>query len=520
MESDISFIAQLEWEILRTKYEIDPIEGFPNSEFLPIGTEKVEIYRDEAYSINMKVTGRLDNANEINDWVNRWNPREESEGFIPPLEFDISTDFWNYQLVGCYYNGSQSFPIRRNTQTSNRAIWGFEAIFSVSRICRKSKHLPSDENAVWLTEWYLNAPRKDFYSQLTTRDFSVEYRRNRRAADSRNFIFPVKTGGSVDHIFVELDNLSFLIQDVPESLIPDYSKCLGIEYREEWGGIPESNKRQAIAEIVSFIAGRQLLNVGYTKFQESGYVIEEVAIKPSYSFNQNIINLCKLPDSSPVKLVKFNADNGRIEYKTEKVLQNLVPKYLSLRDKLQLDKILQAYWLFQEIPIGRNLPVLAAGIETLAEKFLAYKNIKKSGEYISKDRFKSLLKEEITSIEKKLKNEPQGQRMIEKIKSAYSFQLGSAGTIKAFFEEIQLKIGDLEKEAMQVRNDMTHSTIDFSNNDDRFRMYKLTETYRTLFNRIMLKILEFEDMYIDYSTFNLPERHISEPAGSSPDEMM
>jgi hypothetical protein len=57
------FVEKLEWESLQQKYEIEELSS-PDS--LPLGTEKIEIYRDESYSINMKIMGRLDDPNEMN----------------------------------------------------------------------------------------------------------------------------------------------------------------------------------------------------------------------------------------------------------------------------------------------------------------------------------------------------------------------------------------------------------------------------------------------------------------------
>lgn len=41
----------------------------------------------------------------------------------------------------------------------------------------------------------------------------------------------------------------------------------------------------------------------------------------------------------------------------------------------------------------------------------------------------------------------------------------------------------------------------------------MTETYRTLINRTILKILGYEMDYIDYYSPGYPKRNIDEPAG-------
>jgi hypothetical protein len=189
-----------------------------------------------------------------------------------------------------------------------------------------------------------------------------------------------------------------------------------------------------------------------------------------------------------------------------------------LRSKLFLDKSIQSYWLFKELPIGRNIPTLSAGIETLADAWFSANNLKKEGKYLSGKEFKKLLKEELDLIRKKLENIVNGNKVLENIEKSYQFYFGPGKVLNSFLDKINLPINKLEEEAIRTgRNKMAHSTVDFSNEEESRKMYILSKVYETLFNRIMLKILGYEGMYIDYSSFGLPERHINEPTGGSSD---
>ena len=46
-------------------------------------------------------------------------------------------------------------------------------------------------------------------------------------------------------------------------------------------------------------------------------------------------------------------------------------------------------------------------------------------------------------------------------------------------------------------------------------MINLTNVYKTLFNRIFLKILGYQENYVDYSTLGHPEKNIDEPSGDN-----
>lgn len=516
----IYFVEKLEWESLQQKYEIEELS---NPDSLPLGTEKIEIYRDESYSINMKVTGRLDDPNEMEHWLKVWNPVAENSYFVPSVEFKFpGINNFNYNLIlsGCYFQGSRSFPIPRHHNASIRYPFRFEADFSISKVCKTPKKFSAEEyeQSEWLTEWYLNSPREGFYYRLTKRDFTEEYKRIRIDLEEKSFKFPPNSNYNVDHVFIQLEDFSFLIHSIPENLAPNWSKCLGIEYRKEWGKIPEPNERKAIAEIVSFIAGRQLLNVGFTEFDGAGSTLEEVTVNPPYSFKYNVKDICQSQDSQPIKLSKYVESEEKYEIITETVLQHLVPKYLSLRNKLALDKAIQSYWLFNELPIGRNIPTLSAGIETLAEAWFSENNLKKEGKYLPGKEFKKFLKQELNLISEKLKTIDNGDKILRNIENSYQFYFGPGKVLNLFLDGINLPRNEIEEEAIRRgRNKMAHSTVNFSNEEEGREMYILSKVYETLFNRIMLKILGYEGMYIDYSTFELPERHINEPTGGSPD---
>jgi len=88
---------------------------------------------------------------------------------------------------------------------------------------------------------------------------------------------------SNDYSFIKLEydnkEICFIMHAVPDSYNPNWSKKLGIEYRNLWG-IPKSKIREKIGEIVSFLLGRQLIKIGETKFDSKGNPIEELLLTP------------------------------------------------------------------------------------------------------------------------------------------------------------------------------------------------------------------------------------------------
>lgn len=65
----------------------------------------------------------------------------------------------------------------------------------------------------------------------------------------------------LDSLFLELNDYSILLQEVPQKFGPDWSKNLGIEYQKELN-IPPQDIRKKIVEIISFLLGRFLIKIG------------------------------------------------------------------------------------------------------------------------------------------------------------------------------------------------------------------------------------------------------------------
>jgi hypothetical protein len=80
-----------------------------------------------------------------------------------------------------------------------------------------------------------------------------------------------------------------------------------------------------------------------------------------------------------------------------------------------------------------------------------------------------------------------------------------------FFKLISLKIGEVEQKALRERNKPAHG--------NRYLVHQYrglsitTDALYTLFNRIVLKLTNAADCYIDYSTYGYPVRYIDEPLG-------
>lgn len=484
----------LEWEALHEPIDIVNIH---NTSYLPDGTKKISITRDESYKIKANIFGVSTNFTDN---------REDSETIPGKLisTFDIEGYLSNTSIVcrlkDCFISGMKHNYKNEGSYFSR----SFEGGLRVNEVCLKSL---SDRETAWLSEWYISGPSNEslFFFRGTERVHSKNYSRLRHGIDQnkKDFYSCLQSVSSRDYAFIETNGIKFIISRVPKQLGPKWSNNYSIEYRKEWG-IPTLEVRKRISEIVSFILGKQLLCVGFSEYDEQGYFVKKVAMSP---WGNNVIHASKQPELPPIHF-----DHGRMGL-FEKVLSDLIPQYLNLCEELDLSAVLWRYWVSKNQPIGIGLPILHSGVEILAKAWAKSNMSKRKGIYLPKEDYEKLLGPEYEIIKNRLLFTEYGNRMVSKISRAN--EMSQNEMLHSFFDEICLPIGIHENNALRARNKMTHDTLSASNEREIMEAIRLTNAYKAFFHRIILKVLGYTGPYVDYSTYGYPERDINEPIGSS-----
>ena len=495
---------RIEWDGLHTNWEVEEVKA---SEHLPPGLAKIVLLRDASYRIKAKMLGTSQPIDEVND---KLLPKLEGVAVRPPISIDgsdsIDTD---YHLEQCYVRDVH--PYLKSRFPVNHIIGDprheydpyYEANIDVGRAQRSWK---TGREIRWLTEWYLNGPKEHaVYRRVTDLGRTETYSRLRRSVDSEAMVLSDGRlpGAAVDFSFVQTADFSFIIHKVPDGRGPVWSDNIGIEYRQEWGVIPDSATREAISEIVSFVIGRHLLKVGYGAFDASGWPVDEVGITP---WGTNVIAICDQADSPPVHLAPSWQSGTNIET----LLRQLIPPYLALRQELQLSDALWRFWISQDMPLGMEIPVLATGVEILANAWNESGRSKARGTYLPKKGYDKLVAKELATLAEKLVGVEFSDRILRKWQDAY--RTSGNERLEFFLSEIPLVIGPEEREAMRARNGMTHGAASYSE-EKVVQLLRLQGSYVTLFNRVILKLLGFEGKYIDRSVVGFSEREIDEPLG-------
>jgi hypothetical protein len=334
-----------------------------------------------------------------------------------------------------------------------------------------------------------------------------------------------------DFALVTLDAIKFIIARVPNSFGPGWSRNICVEYRKEFGPIPDSEKREAISEIVSFVLGTQLLNAGFTEYDHEWQTLTLFA-KTSWggAYSRSV------SEGIPISPVNLGIRSFIIkEEKIEELLCGLIPKYLDLRDKRRLKEALWRYWISRDTPPGADLPVLSSALEIIMKAWFDSEESKSTKFYMPQKEFNKLIGEGLKNIEGKLdeyienktKSLEQGNTDLLEIQEIKELKNTVIGKVRnsnqksltkqypAFFKGIGLKTGEIEDGAIRARNQMAHGDNDNNGKEEeseKERMY--TYAYQTLFHRVFLKLLGYEGNYVDRSVIGFPEKHINSLLGN------
>lgn len=480
----------LEWEVIELDQEITHLT-FETKLYNLSNDCIIKFTRDNQYNLIATISGiankREDLQPKIKSIVGTFILEETIIGYSEDR-------LYKYKLSGVVLGSSKYALISMDKSTIK-----FESNLTVNKI--EKAFIGQEIKKEIIQEWFLTGNTNINFTRSTSRSIDKFYKRLRDGVDPENKTNLIQScSDGRDYLLVKIPNTSFIVSKVPKEYGPEWSFSISIEYRKSLGEIPDESERIAISEIVGFIFGNQLLKIGQTSYDELYSNADQEYQSP---WGDNVISRCQRYGSPPVNIGDYN-DYGRVEI----LLNDLIPIYLKKRKELRLTDALWKYWLSIYSTLGTNLPILSSAVETLAERILK-NNHKIKNYYIEPKEFSKLIKDELTSIEKKIDTIQQKGIILNKIKGAS--QRGTNERLELMFEIIGLPIGNVERKAIKSRNKMAHSSFGEISCELITETMRMTKAYETLFHRVLLKILSYNNHYIDYYTLGYPNRDIHKP---------
>lgn len=517
-------IPHLEWEVMREPITIPKVD---DTKELPEGEKRMVITRNECYNLQAAL---------FTEYLPKMKDRRRC-GFAELFEIKGS-DLYDRR---CILESCNCVGYKKDRVARGRS---YEVALSIQGL--KIRHQTETEG-VWLTEWYINGPKSNrVFRNSTTRKMSKTILRERLAHNDEK-IHSIEVSGedpcytSCDYLRIETGDLQFLIAKAPEGIGPNWSSNIGIEYRKDWGRIPNENEREKIRELCSFVFGRQLLIVGHTSYDEDDNIVEEYACNP---WGNDPRHRCSKPDMPPITIERrTNADD---------LISQLLPPYCKLRDDYHLNHALWLYWLARDMPAGMGLPFLAASVEAIMDVWFEPKNknidmylfswddvpgndneklVKFLVNYYNTGWAKGAETEICKSDDGKTihiyKDENLAKMMINEKRGKLTLKISDCRThdlkvknlkvkkengklnvykppgvkkrFNTFFDKNDLVLDDREQDAIDARHVVAHGGFVIASDLEMRYMILCGFAYETIIHKILLRLLKYSGRYIDYS---------------------
>ncbi len=453
----------------------------------------IRIWRNNEFKLVGKIKGVISKESDIK--YNNGLPLKKG-AFIKGDTISCKSNLAeNYKLRGCLFDSS-TFSMSNNNIL-------FEAELSLDSIL---KFANTNLKTRTIIDWHLCSSYNLLFPRITTRHNNVFPYKFRSGLDKKPEINEHSdiSGYSIsrDCIILQITNFNIIIQTISKDNLPDWSGGIAIEYRGDISSEPDSSTRRGIAEFIGFVYGIQLLSIGSTHYTSELIPILSTCSSP---WGNNVISNCS---SIPLPPIDFKS---KLEINNiELTLSQLLTRFLILRKKYDLKDVLWKLWIGKVQPLGTNLPIFASGIEALADKYINEKKIIKKYSKTEKNKYRELIMDDLKSITDKTKEYQFSSFITDKVNNPFNYSIGEK--MKLFFNDLGFCFSkmSIESKALQTRNKMAHGSMSDITDSEALEYMRYTNAYITLYNRIILKLLDFNGRYIDYYNFGHPLRKIEE----------
>lgn len=480
-----NMLPAIEWEALSDPRTISELEE--KGKIHP-AIESILLVRDDNYEIKVTLKG-------TNAKTGRYDPDEKLR---------MGENVQGSNVIG--YENPYTRIIFENLFQGHTTIRGDGLIEADAMLGRAICEYQNEEKPGWFSVWCLNAPKSFLAPRVTERNSDSKLIRNRKAAggdekDSKvEFSFP-KEGISRDHWIIKNHLFEVRLCFVPEYFGPKWSKNCSLEFPLPQDSISPNELPEDIIESVSFVLGKRLIPIGTSLYSVAGHHIKEMVTNP---WGLDLKLECENPEMPPFPLSRNH--NFLI---SEPVASQITETYYLLRDDLSFSKSMWQYWISRIVPAEGSLVYLSMAMETLMAAWFKSAESKTKGVYLAEEEFSSIAEEPFKLLGTKLAGKEYSDRIMRRARQ--SNNMGVNERYEFFFNEIDLPVTEFEPSVIKSRNRFAHGAI-----GDREEYQKLSNAiraYQALFHRVMLKLLGYTGSYIDYSTYDFPERPLDEPLG-------
>ncbi len=268
-------------------------------------------------------------------------------------------------------------------------------------------------------------------------------------------------------------------------------------------GTPDDLIRKKIRNALSFALGFYLVELGHTLYDQDWHIVAATS-RSAYSLAKRTF------DPSPMPLAHLSSRSFQHDLGHTKLTQ-MVDALVANYDQLDLGNLSWAYWHAGTATVHIAPAHFGAAIEALQEAYCkSHPNIGKT-KILPTAQWKGLRETINGVIEAALINEDNKGALKEKLQDIN--RPPQRVILKSVLEAMGIELGAAENEAWKRRNDAAHGTpIPEGEELAAIRDMKLL---RGLFNRMLLRMTNAADNYVDYVTPGHAIRYLQDPVPST-----
>lgn len=470
-----------DWEGISFPLTLTDIQSVTNHYDIPIDSE-LTIWRDNEYRLKGFLKGIVDDKNALEY---KEDGKIKKVGFISGEILNAKSNNKDFLIDGFGLENINMFAVQGDEKI--RLGFSCEVYLESIKVVGDLEIKPEI-----ICEWYLCSMPEVLFAHRTLRYDSHPYYKIRKSLDipieNENEYFRKGYSSSWDFVIINYGDYKIILQQISEDYLPGGADGLAIEYRVTNSNFPSSDFRKIFREYVSFILGTHIQQIGTSEFK-CGYELLSCQSKNPWKKR-----IKKNGNINPIPL-KNGADRGIFENQLNQLLSNFIKLY----EKTSLSDCLWKLWIGSDLSIGTNLPIIASGFEILINSYLENNCLIRKYTKKEKRDYRELIAEDLESLKTKLTPYDFAPFVLNKIENPYNFGIGEK--FKIFFNSISLVFekDSLENQALRARNLMTHGSIDFNTIKKQREVKKISDAYITLVNRVILKLLDYDWYYVDYS---------------------
>ena len=473
-----NFYKSLEWEDIHGDFSM--VEHGALDRLV----EKLNISRDDNLKLKIEAEGKIHNRQQ-NTITFKKNPNTKHGNIYSTSEIPIVKIKAGFGITG-EITGARIEPKEKIQEGSV-----FQGYLPDQVIINFNNS--EQRTSCWLTEWLVNVETSHSFPSLTDKkiNLAVSISRDGQLINKK---CDVSRGEGFDHVELKLKTFprakvifGKILERLPQQkgMLPGF-----ISYQIIDNNIPTESYRNQIREALSFALGRPIGCLGYTTYDKNWETVQTCAINPKLPFDSK--KCFKEHSFPPTQLAETIIPNPGSTIESD-ILSRIINGFLENHKKYDLGYKIWLYWhaLFASPAISPLL--FFAIIDNITTKYHSSNkpriNIKLPPKIWDK------LRNELLVVIKKhnVLNEKGFEKIGDFIKSNAN-NSSITDSIELFMEKQNLMISELEKEAMNSRNDPAHGRLI----ENPIIAIEHSRVLRILCNRILLKITNGSDCYIDY----------------------